>query len=144
MVLYQWCHLGSPRQNIKMQRHHFANRVLYSQIYGFSSIHVQMLELDHKEDWTPENWCFQLMVLEKTLESPLGCTEIKPVNPKGNQLWIFIGRTDAEAPVLWLPELTHLKRPCLMLGKTEGRRRRGRQNVMASTQWTWVWANSRR
>ena len=60
-----------------------------------------MWELDHKEDWAPKNWCFQIVVLEKTLESPLDCKEIKPVNPKGNQSWIFIGRTDAEAPILW-------------------------------------------
>jgi len=64
-----------------------------------------MWELDHKEDWAPKNWCFQIVVLEKTLESPLNCKEIKPVNPKGNQSWIFIGRTDAEAPVFWPPDV---------------------------------------
>ena len=74
-----------------------------SQSYGFSSSHVWMWELDHKEGWAPKNWCFQTMVLEKTLASPLYSKEIKPVNPKGNQSWIFIGRTDAEAeaPMLW-------------------------------------------
>ena len=62
-----------------------------------------MRELDYKEDWVPKNWCFQTMVLQKTLESPLDCNEIKLVNPKGNQPWILIGRTDteAEAPILW-------------------------------------------
>ena len=74
-----------------------------SQSYGFSSSHVWMWELDHKESWVPKNWCFWSVVLEKTLESPLDCKEIKPVSPKGNQLWIFIGRAGAEAPILWLP-----------------------------------------
>ena len=85
------------RQYIKKQRHHFADKGLSSQSYGFSSNHVQMWELDHKEGWVQKNWCFQTVVLEKTLESPLDSKEIKPVNPKGNQPWIFIGRTDAEA-----------------------------------------------
>ena len=91
-----------PRQSIKKQRHHFADRGSYSQNCGFSSIHVWMCVLDHKEGWVVKNWCFQIVVLEKTLESPLNCKEIK-VNPKGNQPWIFIGRTDAEteAPILW-------------------------------------------
>ena len=79
---------------------------LSSQSYGFSSSHVWMWELDYKEGWAPKNWCFWTAVLEKTLESPLNCTEIKPVHPKGNQPWIFIGRTDAgaETPVLWPPD----------------------------------------
>ena len=78
-----------------------------SQGYGFSSSHVWMWELDYKESWAPKNWCFWTVVLEKTLESPLDCKEIKPVNPKGNQPWIFIGRTDAEAetPIFWPPEV---------------------------------------
>ena len=63
-----------------------------------------MLRLDHKEGWASKNWCFWTMVLEKTLESPLDCKEIKPVNPKGNQPWMFIGRTDAKAPILWPPD----------------------------------------
>ena len=71
----------------------------------FSSSHAQMWELDHKEGWALKNWCFWIVMLEKTLESPLDCKEIKPVNPKGNQSWIFIGRTDAEAPILWPPGL---------------------------------------
>ena len=79
---------------------------LCSQSYGFSSSHVWMWELDHKESWAPKNCCFWTVVLEKTLESPLDCKEIKPVHPIGNQSWIFIGRTDAEgeAPILWPPD----------------------------------------
>ena len=73
----------------------------YSQSCGFSSSHVWMWELDHKEGWAPKNWNFWIVVLEKTLENPLDSREIKPVNPKGNQAWIFIGRTDAEVPILW-------------------------------------------
>ena len=90
------------KECIKKQRHHFANKGVSSQSYGFSSGHVQMWELDHKEGWASKNWCFQTLVLENTLRSPLGSKEIKPVNPKGNQSWIFIERTDAEgeAPVL--------------------------------------------
>ena len=95
-----------PRQCIKKQRHHFASKGQYSQSYGFSSSHVQMWELDHKEGWVPKNWCFQTTVLKKTLESLLNSKEIQLVNPKGNQPWIFIGRTDAEteAPILWPPD----------------------------------------
>ena len=94
-------------QRIKKQRHHFADKGLYSQSYGFCSSHKWMWELDHKEGWTLKNWCFWTVVLEKTLESPLDCKEIKLVNPKGNQPWIFIERTDAkaEAPVLWPPDV---------------------------------------
>ena len=89
---------GQPRQHIKKQRHCFAKKSLSSQSYGFSSSHVWMWELDYKESWAPKNWCFWTVVLEKkTLESPLDCKEIKPVNSEGNQSWIFIGRTDAEA-----------------------------------------------
>ena len=97
---------NKPRQHIKKQRHHFTNKSLYSQSYGFSSSHVQMRKLDHKEGWALKNWCFQIVVLEKILESPLDSKEIKPVDPKGNQLWIFIGRTDAEAeaPIFWPPD----------------------------------------
>ena len=91
------------RQHIKKQRHHLAGKGLYSQSYGFSSSYVWMWELAHKEGWAPKSWCFWSVVLEKTLESPLDCRQIKPVNPKENQSWIFIGRTDieAEAPILW-------------------------------------------
>ena len=91
---------------LKSRRHHFADKGLYSQSYGFFSSHVQMWELDHQEGWVLKNWYFRPGVLEKTLESPLDCTEIKLISPKGNQPWIFIGRTDAEAeaPVFWLPD----------------------------------------
>ena len=94
---------GKSRQHIKKQRYHFAHKDPSSQIYGFSSSHVWMWELNHKEGWAPNNWCFQTVVLDKTLESPLDCKEIRPVNPKGNQHWILIGRTDAEfeAPIIW-------------------------------------------
>ena len=88
---------NSLRQFIKKQRHYFTNKGLSSQGYGFSSSHVWMWELDYKENWAPKNWCFWTVVLEKTLESPLDCKEIQPVYPKGNQSWIFIGRTDVEA-----------------------------------------------
>ena len=92
-----------PRQCIKMQQHHFTDVGPCSQSYGFFSSQVWMWELDHKEGWVPMNWCFQTVVLEKTLESPLDSKEINLVNPKGYQPWILIGRTDAkaEAPVLW-------------------------------------------
>ena len=95
-----------PRQYIKKQRHFFAHKVPSSQSYGFSSSHVWMWELDHKESWMPKNWCFWTVVLEKNLESPLDYKEIKPVNLKGNQSWTFIGRTDTEAetPILWPPD----------------------------------------
>ena len=90
---------------MKKQRHYFANKGPSSQGYGFSSSHVWIWELDHKESWVLKNWCFWTVVLEKTLESPLDCKEFQPVNPKGNQSWIFIGRTDVEAetPILWPP-----------------------------------------
>ena len=95
-----------PRQHIKKQRHYFANKGPSSQSYGFSSSHEWMWELDYKESWVPKNGCFWTVVLKKTLETPLDCREILPVNPKGNQPWIFIGRTDAEAeiPILWPPD----------------------------------------
>ena len=93
-----------PRQHIKKQRL-FAKKGPSSQNYGFSSSHVWMWELDHKEVGVPKNSCFWIVVLEKTLKNPLDCKEIKPVNPKGNQLWIFTERTDAEAPILWPPDV---------------------------------------
>ena len=107
-----------------------SQKVLYSQSYGFSSSHVQLSELDHEEGWVPNNWCFQTVVLEKTLKSTLDSKEIKLVNPKGNQPWIFIGRTDAEAPTLWPPDAkSQLTGKTLMLGNSEGRRRRGCQRM---------------
>ena len=97
---------NQPRQHIKKLRHYFADKGPSSQSYDFSSSHVQMWELDHKESWAPKNWCFWTVVLEKTLESPLDCKEIKQVNPKGDQSWVFIGKTDVEAetPNLWPPD----------------------------------------
>ena len=89
--------LWQIRQCIKKQRHHFASKGLYSQSCGFSSSHVWMWELGHKEGWVLKNWCFLSGVLEKTLESPLDWKEIKPVHPKGNQSWIFTGKTDAKS-----------------------------------------------
>ena len=100
--------------------------------YGFSSGHVWMRELDCEEGWAPKNWCFWTVVLENTLESPLDCKKIQPVHPKGNQSWMFIGRTDAEAetPILWPPDSNNwLMEKTLMLGKIEGRRRRGKQRM---------------
>ena len=96
-----------PRQHIKKQSHYFAKKGLSSQSYGFSSGHVWMWELYYKESWAPKNWCFWTVVLEKTLENPLDCKEVKPVHPKGDQSWIFVGRTDAEAeaPILWPPDM---------------------------------------
>ena len=90
-----------------------------------------MWGLDHKNDWGLKNWCFQIVVLEKTLESPLDCKEIKPINPKGNQPWTFIGRTvaKAEAPILWPPDSRTLEKKILTLGKTEDKRRRGWQRM---------------
>ena len=115
----------------------------------FSSSHVWMWELDHKEHWVPKNWCFRIVVLKKTVESSLDCKEIKPVNPKGNQPWIFIGRTDAELKLQYFGCLmwrANSLEKTLMLGKMkaggEGSNS-GQDGWMASlTQWTWIWANS--
>ena len=114
----------------------------------FSSSHVWMWELDYKQSWALKNWCFWTVMFEKILESPLDCKEIQPVNPKGNQSWIFIGRTSWNSNPLatWFKELTHWKRPwCwerLKAGEVDGR---GWDGWMASlTQRTWVWASSRR
>ena len=98
---------GRLRQHIQKQRHYFANKGPSSQSYGFFSSHVWMWMLDHKESWAPKNWCLGNVVFEKTLTSPLDCKEIQPINPKGNQSLIFIGRIDAEAetPILWPPDL---------------------------------------
>ena len=95
-----------PRQSIKKKRHHFANKGPSSKSYGFSTNHVWMWGLDYKESWALKNWCFWTVVLEKTPESPLDSKEIKPVNPKGNQPWVFIGGTEVEAetPILWPPD----------------------------------------
>ena len=96
-----------PREHIKKQRHYFANKSPYSQSFGFSNSHVWMWDLDYKENWAPKSWWFWTVVLKKILESPLDCKEIQPVHPKGNQSWIFIRRTDAEAetPIHWPPDV---------------------------------------
>ena len=120
------------RQHIKKQRHYFADKCPSSQSYDFSSNHVWMWELDYKESRALKNWCFWPVVLEKTLENPLDCMEIQPVSLKGNQSWMFIGRTDAEAkaPVLWPPDVKNwFIKKTLMLGKIEDRRRRGQQRI---------------
>ena len=94
--------LWQTRQRIKKQRHYFADKGPSSQSYGFFSSHVEIWECDHREGWALKNWCFWAVVLAKTLQSPLDCKEIKLVHPKGNQSWIFTGRTDAEARALIL------------------------------------------
>ena len=121
-----------PRQHIQKQQHYFANKSPSSQGYGFSSGHVWMWVLDCQESWALKNRCFWTVVLEKTLVSPLDCKEIQPVHPKGDQSWVFIGRTDAEAETLtvWLPDAkSWLIEKTLILAKIEGRRRRGRQRT---------------
>ena len=119
--------------SILKSRHHITNKDPYSQSYGFSSGHLQIWELDHKEGWVLKNWCFWIVVLEKTLESSLNSKEIKPVNPKGNQYWIFTGRTNAEgeAPILWPRDVKSwlIGKKSLMLGKNEGKRRREWQRI---------------
>ena len=127
-----------PRQLIKKHRHHF------------SSSHVWIWELDPKEGWAPKNWYFGI-VLEKILESPLDSKDINPVNPKGNQSWIFTGRTDAEAeaPILWpsaVKKLTHWKRPWCWerLRAGEGGDRGWWLDGITKLSWLWLWANSKR
>ena len=133
---------NQPRQHIKKQRHYFANNGLSSQSYGFSSSHVWMWELDYRESCAPKNWCFCTVVLEKALKSPLDCKEIQPVHPKGNQsileeFWVFSPEYSLEGLMLKLnfQYSGHLmQRPdsfekTLMLGKIEGRKRRGRQRM---------------
>ena len=139
-----------PRQHIRKQRHYFVNKGLSSQGYDFSSGHVWMWELACEEGWVPKNWCFWTVVFQKTLESPLDCKEIQPVHPKGDQSYLFIGRTDVESEnsntlATWCRELTHLKRPwCWERLRAGGEGDdRGWDGWMASpTQWTWVWVDS--
>ena len=117
-----------PRQHIKKQRHYFADKGPSSQSYRFSSSHVWMWMLDHKEGWVLKNWCFWTVVLEKTHESPPDRKELKLVNSKGNQPWIFIGRTDtkAEAPLLWPPDAkSQLIRKDPDAGKDGGQEEKG-------------------
>ena len=129
-----------PRQCIKKQRHHFADRGPHSQSYGFfQQSCAGICDLNHKEGWALKNWFFWIVVLEKTPESPVDCKEIKSVNPKENQLWIFTERTDAEAPILWPPDVTHWKRLWWWEGLRAGREGddRERDGWMASpTQWS--------
>ena len=116
--------------------------------YGFSSGHVWMWELDHKESWALKNWCFWTVVLEKTLESSLDCKEIRSVNPKGNQTWIFTGRTDAraEAPILWPPDAKSWFIRKDPNAEKDWRQKKGTTDgwMASPTHWTWVWASSRR
>ena len=110
-----------PRQHIQKQRHYFADKGLCIQSYGFSSSHVWMWELDHKESWALKNWCFWTVVLEKTLKSPLDCKEIQPVHPKGNQSWVGLRlKLQYFGHLIWR---TDSLEKTLMLGKIEGRRR---------------------
>ena len=141
-----------PRQCTKKQRHHFADKGLYSQSYGFFSSHVRTWELDHKNSWVLKIRCFHIVVLEKTLESPLDNMEIKFVNPKGNQPWIFIGSIDAWSWIsnnlaIWCEKQTRWKRPwCWEILRTGGvGGNKGWDGWMASpTQWTWIWESSGR
>ena len=122
-------------------------KVHISQSYGFSSSHVWMWELDYKENWALKNWCFWTVVLEKTLESPLDCKDIQPVSPKGNQSWMFIGRTDVEAetPILWPSNEKNW-----LIRKDHDAWQDWRQEEKGTTWWdgwmaslTWVWASPR-
>ena len=140
-----------PRQHIIKQRHYFANKGPSGQGYAFSSGHIRMWELDCEESFAPKNWCFWTVVLEKILESPLDSREIQPVHPKGDQSWVFIERTDAEAetPILWPPDAKSW-----LVGKDPDARRAWGQEEKGTTeewdgwmapptQWAWVWVNSR-
>ena len=139
-----------PRQHITKQRHYFTNKGPSSQGLGFSSSHIWMWELDCEEGWTLKNWCFWIVVLEKTLESPLDCKEIKTVNHKEISPEYSLERLMLKlklqifAHLMWR---TDLLEKTLMLGKVEGGRRRGQERMrwwMAwLTRWTWVWVGSR-
>ena len=143
---------NQPKQHIRKQKYYFANKGLYNQSYGFSSSHVWMWELDHKEIWASKNWYFWIAVLEKTLEGPLECKEIQLVNPKGNQSWVFTERTDVLK--LKLQYFGHLMRRTDSLEKTLmlGRLKAGEEGddwgwngwLAPLTQWTWVCTGSRR
>ena len=141
---------NQPRQHIKKQRHYFANRGLSSQSYGFSSGHVWMWELDYKGSWVPKNWCFWTVMLEKTLESPLDCKQIKPVHPKGNRSWKIHWKDwcwswNSNTLATWGEELTHWKRPwCWERLKAggEGDDRRWDGWMASLIRWTWVWTSS--
>ena len=118
-----------PRELIKKKRHYFVNIGLSSQGYDFSSCHAWMWRLDYKESWAPKNWCFWTVVLEKTLESLLNFKEIQPFHSKGDQSWVFIGRTVAKAETTTSWQRVDSLEKTLMLGGIEGRRRRGWQKM---------------
>ena len=121
---------------LKKQIHHFADKVPYSQSYGgFSNSYVRMWKLNHKGGWVLKNWYFWIVVVEKTLESPLNCKEMKPVNPKGNQPWVFIGRTDAEteASILWPPDAKRR-----LIGKDPDAGKGWRQRRMGWQRMRWL------
>ena len=139
------------RQCIKKQRDYFANKSPYSQNYYFSKSHVWMWDLDHKEGWTSKNWFFWTVVLEKTPENHLDCKEIQSVNPKRKSVlnihwkdWCWSWSCNTLA--IWCEELTHGKSPWCWerLKKGEGDDREWNGWMASPTQWTWVWANSRR
>ena len=117
--------------SILQSRHYFASKGLFSQGYGFSSCQVWSWELDYKESWALKNWCFWTVVLEKTLESPLDCKEIQPIHLKGDQSWVFIGRTDiqAETSILWTPDVKNL-----LLGKDPDAGKDWRQEEKGTTE----------
>ena len=136
-----------PRHHIKKQRHHFAEKSPYSQSFCFSTSHVWIWELNYKESWAPKNWCFWTVVLEKTLQSPLDYKEIQPVHPKGNQSWIFIGRTDAEAetPILRPSDAKNWpigKDPDAEQDWRQEKKEMTEDEMVSPTQWTWVGVNS--
>ena len=142
----------SRADEISFSFHHYQTRIwiTHTPIQGTSSSsHVWMWELDYKESWAPNNWCFWTVVLEKTLESPLDCKEIQPVHLKGDQSWVFIGKwcwsQYSNTLAIRFEELTHLKRSwCWEWLKAGEGADRGWDGWMASpTQWTWVWASSR-
>ena len=124
-----------PRQHIQKQRHYFTNKAPFSQGYGFSSSHVWLGELDYKESWVLKKWLFWTVVLEKTLEHPLACKEIQPVHPKGDQSWVFIGRTDAEAetPIVWPPDAKNQ-----LIGKDPDAGKDWRQEEKGTTRMRWL------
>ena len=141
-MLAPWRKAMTNLVTILTRRDYFANKGPSNQGYGFSSSHVWMWELYYKESWVLKKWCFWTVVFEKTLESPLDCKEIKPVNPKWNQSWILIGRTDAEAeaPIPWLSDAKNQKRPwfnpflIMVLGKDPDAGKHWRQEEKGMTE----------
>ena len=149
-----FCPWDFPGKDIGVGCHFLLQGIFPTQGLNLGLLHVRQIlywlnyKGSHKEGWALKNWCFWTMVLEKTLGSPLDCKEIKPVNPKGNQSWIFTGGTDAEteAPILWPPDAkSWLIKKTLMLGKIEGGRRRGWQRmrwldgIINAMDMSWWW-----